>query len=71
MHCKWSHGITDGLIHIGCEKRSIEEWDAFFASSEVITTERGTDEFKQIEAVYNAYKAYLQTLNNKQNEKHS
>lgn len=65
MHCKWSHGITDNMIHIGCEKRTIEDWDKFFASNEVIETERGTPEFKQIEAVYNAYKAYILTLNNK------
>jgi hypothetical protein len=51
------------MIHIGCEKRSIEDWDKFFASDEVITTQRNTDEFKQIEAVYNAYKAYILTLN--------
>ena len=65
MHCKWSHGITDNMIHIGCEKRTIEDWDKFFSSNEVINTERGTPEFKQIEAVYNAYKAYMLTLNNK------
>ena len=65
MHCKWSHGITDNMIHIGCEKRTIEDWDKFFSSNEVIQTERGTPEFKQIEAVYNAYKAYMLTLNNK------
>lgn len=66
MYCKWAHGITNGnLIHIGCEKRTIEDWDVFFKSNEVISTKRNTDEFKQIEAVYNAYKAYLTTLNNK------
>jgi len=63
MFCKWTHGITDGLIHIGCEKRSLEEWDKFFASEAVITTQRDTQEFKQIHAIFNAYKAYLQTLN--------
>lgn len=64
IYCKWSHGITDSnLIQIGCEKKTIEEWDDFFASDEVIETERNTPEFKQIQAVYNAYKAYLTTLN--------
>ena len=63
IFCKWSHGITDKMIHIGCEKRSIEDWEKFFASNDVITTERNTDEFKQIEAVYNAYKSYILTLN--------
>jgi hypothetical protein len=60
MHCKWLHGITDGnLVHIGCEKRTVKDWDAFFKSDEVISTERNTQEFKQIRAVYEAYKAYL------------
>jgi uncharacterized protein YjbI with pentapeptide repeats len=64
MFCKWVHGITDGnLIHIGCEKRTIEEWDAFFASNEELSTKRGTPEFLQIQAIYNAYKAYFLTIN--------
>ena len=63
MYCKWSHGITnENLIHIGCEKRTIEEWDVFFASDEVISTQRDTQEFKQIQSVYEAYKAYLTIL---------
>jgi hypothetical protein len=63
MYCKWTHGITnENLIHIGCEKRTIEEWDKFFASNDIISTERNTPEFKQIQAVYEAYKAYLTFL---------
>jgi hypothetical protein len=64
IYCKWSHGITNGnLIHIGCEKRTIEEWDLFFNSDEKLSTERGTQEFKQIQAVFEAYKGYLNFLN--------
>ncbi len=63
IYCKWSTGITNGnLIHIGCEKRTIEEWDAFFASDKELSTKRNTPEFKQIEAVYLAYKSYLTHL---------
>ena len=62
IYCKWSHGITDGLIHIGCEKRSIEDWDIFFNSNQVIQTPRNTEEFKKIQAVYLAYRAYLTHL---------
>jgi len=58
MYCKWPIGITDGLIHIGCKKQTIEQWDAFFASDEVYETPRDTDDFKRIEASYLAYKAY-------------
>jgi len=64
IFCKWSVGVTNGnLIHIGCEKRTIEEWDKFFGSDERLSTERGTNDFKQIQAVYEAYKAYLNFLN--------
>ena len=63
MYCKWSYGITEDKIHIGCEKRTITEWDAFFASNKVLKTERNTHEFKQIQAVYEGLKAYSQFLN--------
>ena len=64
IFCKWStHGIVGGKIRIGCETRSIEDWDIFFASDEIITTPRNTQEFKQIRAVYESYKAYLTVLN--------
>ena len=62
IYCKWSIGITDGLIHIGCEKRSIEEWDVFFASDKVLETPRDSEDFKRIRACYEAYKAYIKTM---------
>ena len=61
--CKWSHCIIGDKIKIGCKEKTIKEWDCFFASEKEYETKRSTEEFKQIEAVYNAYKAYLQTLN--------
>jgi len=63
MYCKWTHGITEKKIHIGCEKRTIEEWDLFFSSNDIITTQRDTKEFKQIQAIFEAYKGYLNFLN--------
>jgi len=63
MFCKWSTGITGDKIHIGCEKRNIKEWDKFFSSTDEIETKRDTQEFKQIEAVYNGLKSYYQHLN--------
>jgi len=62
IFCRWRHGITDGKVHIGCEARTVEEWDAFFDSDDVISTRRGTSDFAQIHAVFAAYKAYLATL---------
>jgi len=62
LFCKWTFSILGDKIQIGCEKRTIKEWDLFFASKEVLSTPRGTDDFKQIEAVYLACKAYLTKL---------
>jgi hypothetical protein len=59
MFCKWSHSIVGDRIKIGCKVKTIEDWDLFFASDETYETDRKTEDFKQIQAVYLAYKAYL------------
>jgi len=64
MYCKWYHGVTENKINIGCKNKTIEEWDLFFNSEDELETKRGTQEFKQIQAVFEAYKAYLNFLNN-------
>ena len=63
IFCKWSFSILGDKIQIGCEKRTIENWDLFFASNDELSAKRNTQDFKKIQAVYNACKAYLLTLN--------
>jgi len=63
IYCKWNHSIINNKIQIGCKEKTIEGWDLFFGSDEVFETKRNTEEFKQIQAVYEAYKAYLTFLN--------
>jgi hypothetical protein len=63
IYCKWIHSIIGNKIQIGCKTKTIKEWDMFFASEKVYSTQRNTEEFKQIEAVYESYKAYLNFLN--------
>ena len=63
IFCKWSYGIKGDLIMIGCKQKTIEEWDIWFNSNEEYSTSRNTDDFKQIEAVYNSLKSYYLTLN--------
>ena len=63
IFCKWSYGIKGDLIIIGCKQKTIEEWDIWFNSNEEYSTRRNTDDFKQIEAVYNSLKSYYLTLN--------
>ena len=63
IFCKWSYGIKGDLIKIGCVEKTIEQWDLWFDSEKVYSTSRNTKDFKQIQAVYNALKAYYLTLN--------
>ena len=63
IFCKWSYGINGDLIVIGCKQKTIKEWDLWFNSNDEYSTSRGTEEFKQIEAIYNALKYYYLTLN--------
>ena len=63
IFCKWSYGIKGDLIKIGCVEKTIEQWDLWFNSNEEYSTSRNTDDFKQIEAVYNSLKSYYLTLN--------
>ena len=60
--CKWPHGIKGDLIKIGCKEKTINEWDLFFNSDLEFDTERGTPEFKQIQAIFESYKAYMNFL---------
>ena len=63
IFCKHSYGIKGDLIKIGCVEKTIEQWDVWFDSEEEYSTSRNTKDFKQIQAVYNALKAYYLTLN--------
>jgi hypothetical protein len=63
IFCKWNYSIIGDKIQIGCKGKTIEKWDLFFASDDVYSTKRNTDDFKQIQAVFEACKAYYKFLN--------
>ena len=44
--------LTNGIIKIGCEEKTVAEWDIWFASDEIYETERDTADFERIEAAY-------------------
>ena len=50
------------MLAIGCKEKTIKEWDLFFESSEEFDTKRNSEDFKQIQAVYLAYRSYLTYL---------
>ena len=63
IYCKWSSSIKGDKIKIGCKEKTIEDWDIFFNSKEEFDTKRDTVTFKQIQAVYESFKAYYLFLN--------
>ena len=66
IYCKWRVSYnTNGLIKIGCKVKSIEEWDLFFDSTETFNTKRDTEEFKRIQANYEAVKSYVSFMSKK------
>jgi len=63
IFCKWSNGYKADKIKIGCKEKTIKEWEDFFKSEEEFETKRNTEGFKQIQAVFEAYKSYINFLN--------
>jgi hypothetical protein len=63
MFCKWATSIIGNKIQIGCKEKTIEEWENFFNSHLTYETSRETDDFKQIQAVFESYKTYINFLN--------
>ena len=60
--CKWSHGIKGNLIRIGCKEKNISDWETFFNSDLEFDTARDSEDFKQIQAIFESYKAYMNFL---------
>ena len=65
IYCKWYVTIKDNTINIGCENKSIPEWEDWFNNStEEFSTKRDTEDFKRIKAMFYAYKTYYEIINN-------
>ncbi len=54
---------ADNSIIIGCQTKTREQWDAWFAGDEEFETPRNSEEFKLIEANYIGFIAYAEQLN--------
>ena len=55
--------INQKIIKIGCKEKIIDEWVEWFENSdEVFQTNRDTDDFKRIRAMFYAHKAYVENL---------
>ena len=56
--CRWSVYATPIGVKIGCNEKTIKEWDDWFASNDVFETHRDSEQFKYIRACYESAKAF-------------
>jgi len=63
MYSKWNFSIKGDFLKIGCKDKSFEEWKDWFSNSkEKFETERDSEDFKRIKAMFLAHKAYYEFL---------
>ena len=66
MFSKWSFSLRDdNFLKIGCKEKTFDEWAVWFKSGAEYDTKRGTEEFRQIEAMFLAHKAYHDHIKHK------
>lgn len=51
--CKWLLIITDSHLRVGCIIKTFQEWIDWLKTDDEFQTERGSNEFKKIEAAIN------------------
>ena len=64
IYSKWNFSIENDNLNIGCKTKTFSEWKKWFEESEEeFSTERNTEDFKRIQAMFYAYEAYYNFLN--------
>ena len=64
IYSKWDFSIENDSLNIGCKTKTFSEWKEWFEKSEEeFSTERNTEDFKRIQAMFYAYEAYYNFLN--------
>ena len=64
IYSKWDFSIENETLNIGCKTKTFSEWKEWFEKSEEeFSTERNTEEFKRLQAMFYAYEAYYNFLN--------
>ena len=63
IYAKWDFSIENENLNIGCKTKTFSEWKEWFEKSEEeFSTERNTEDFKRIQAMFYAYEAYYNFL---------
>ena len=64
IYSKWNFSIENDNLNIGCKTKTFSEWKEWFEESEEeFSTERNTEDFKRLQAMFYAYEAYYNFLN--------
>ena len=64
IYSKRDFSIENDSLNIGCKTKTFSEWKEWFEKSEEeFSTERNTEDFKRIQAMFYAYEAYYNFLN--------
>ena len=64
IYSKWDFSIENDSLNIGCKTKTFSEWKKWFEESEEeFSTERNTEDFNRIQAMFYAYEAYYNFLN--------
>ena len=63
IYSKWDFSIENDSLNIGCKTKTFSEWKKWFEESEEeFSTERNTEDFNRIQAMFYAYEAYYNFL---------
>ena len=64
IYSKWDFSIENDSLNIGCKTKTFSEWKKWFEESEEeFSTERNTEDFNRIQAMFYAYEVYYHFLN--------
>ena len=64
IYSKWNFSIQNENLNIGCKTKTFSEWKEWFEESEEeFSTERNTEDFKRLQAMFYAHEAYYNFLN--------
>ena len=64
IYSRWAFSIENENLNIGCKSKTFSEWKEWFEKSEEeFSTERNTEDFKRLQAMFYAYEAYYNFLN--------
>lgn len=63
IYSKWTFSMKSDKLYIGCKSKTIDEWGEWFAGTDEYDTRRESPDFKRLQVMFLAHKAYYEFLN--------